>query len=140
MIQYRKRRKYKYNLHSTCRYATGIMVKSSYSSKYIDIHKRGDLVIHAGYSWDGPSWPARDTLNFMRGSLVHDALYQLIREGVLEPGDRDQADRILKEICLEDGMSRFRAAIVFFIVNKCAAFAARPDMITAPRQKRTSPI
>lgn len=45
--------------------------------------------------------------SFMRGSLVHDALYQLIEDGVglLPLSDRAQADAELRRICLEDGMS-----------------------------------
>jgi len=43
----------------------------------------GGLLIKAGYSWDGPSGSAIDTKNFMQGSLVHDALYQLLRENIL---------------------------------------------------------
>lgn len=95
----------------------------------------GRLVIRAGYAWDGPSGPAIDTKNFMRGSLVHDALYQMLREGLLPESARAQADAELRRICLEDGMSRLRAWWVFRAVRDFAAAAAarQPEpILTAP--------
>lgn len=72
------------------------------------------LTIKAGYAWDGPSGPAIDTDNFMRGSLVHDALYQLMRDKVIDPKEfKEKADRELQKICLEDGMSSLRAWWVY---------------------------
>jgi hypothetical protein len=79
---------------------------------------KGKLVIYKGYAWDGPSGPTIDTKNFMRGSLVHDAYYQLMREGYIEPGVwRKYADDELRRICIEDGMSRFRAWYVWKAVR-----------------------
>lgn len=63
---------------------------------------------------DGPSGPTFDTLTFMRGSLVHDALYQLMREGGLDRQMyREAADITLRQICLEDGMNPIRAWWVY---------------------------
>ena len=80
---------------------------------YLDLVSDGSLHIRAGYAWDGPSGPAIDTKNFMRGSLVHDALYQLLRAGLLGAQWREPADRALQRICREDGMSRLRAWWVY---------------------------
>ena len=132
MILYKKRRKYKYNLHADCDYATGIEVAAPKTSGLVQINAAGKLLIKAGYSWDGPSGPTIDTPNFMRGSLVHDALYQLMREGVLEQHDRKRTDIILREICRADGMSRLRAWGVYRAVRKFGAGSARPDMLIAP--------
>ena len=76
---------------------------------FVRFWKDGKLVILDGCAWDGPSGPAIDTTNFMRGSLVHDVLYQLIRLGHLDLTWRGRADEILREICIEDGMSAARA-------------------------------
>jgi hypothetical protein len=85
----------------------------------------GQLKIKSGYAWDGPSGPTIDTPSFMRGSLVHDALYQLMREGFLDTEVyREQADRILKEICLEDGMWAIRAEFVYSAVRRYGCRAA----------------
>ena len=79
-----------------------------------------------GYAWDGPSGPAIDTKNFMRGSLVHDACYQLMREGLLPQDKRKPSDVLLWLICLDDGMSRTRADYVYHAVRTFAGRSARP--------------
>lgn len=78
----------------------------------------GILVIRKHYAWDGPSGPTIDTKTFMRGSLVHDVLYQMIREGLLSKELKDDADRLLQTICIEDGMSKFRAWYVYQAVKR----------------------
>ena len=83
-------------------------------SGFITLTKEGLLTIAKGYAWDGPSGPTIDTLNFMHGSLVHDALYQLMREGKLDSSsDRKLADRLLQAMCKQDGMSSIRAWWVY---------------------------
>lgn len=79
----------------------------------------GRISIKKGYAWDGPSGPSFDTENFMRGSLVHDALYQLIGEGRLDPvvAMRRRADDALHRICREDGMCVIRASWVYAAVR-----------------------
>lgn len=73
------------------------------------------ILISKGYAWDGPSGPTFDTKNFMRGSLVHDAMYQLIRLEKLDKNVyRKYADQELYRICREDGMNWFRANIVYY--------------------------
>jgi hypothetical protein len=75
------------------------------------------LTIKKGYAWDGPSGPTFDTPSFMRGSLVHDALYQLICEDSLPDFFRAYADRLLYRLCREDGMSSVRAWYVYKAVE-----------------------
>lgn len=132
MIKYKKRRKYKYNLHSDFRYSTGIKVDTPKDLRYLTIDSDGELLIKTGYFWDGPSGPTPDTKNFMQGSLVHDALYQLLRESVLEQRYRKRADKILRTICRKDGMSRIRAGLVYMAVRMGGAGSAKPDMLEAP--------
>ena len=72
------------------------------------------MSIKKGYAWDGPSGPTIDSFNFMRGSLVHDALYQLMRNDLLDRKiHKVPADKLLQKMCLEDGMSRLRAWTVY---------------------------
>ena len=132
MIKYKKRRKYKYNLHSDFKYSTGIKIDSSKDLGYLKIDSDGELLIKTGYSWDGPSGPTIDTKNFMQGSLVHDALYQLMREGIIEQGQRKRVDKIMRKICRRDGMSKIRAWWVYTGVRIGGASAAKPDLLTAP--------
>ena len=64
----------------------------------------------------------------MRGSLVHDALYQLMRGKMLDHDlHRKTADRILWRICREDGMSAIRAWWVYQGVRLGGGPAADPD-------------
>lgn len=101
---------YKYQLQAD--YVSNIGIKPDHpvDLKYVALSEDGKITIRNGYAWDGPSGPTIDTLNFMRGSLVHDALYQLMREGELDARAwKDPADRLLQRMCKEDGMSSFRA-------------------------------
>ena len=132
MIKYKKRRMYKYNLHSDHTYETDIAVDHPKDLGLLKISSSGTLHINKGYSWDGPSGPSIDTKNFMQGSLIHDALYQLIREGVLPKTKRKRADEIMREICLKDGMSKFRAWYLYRGVRRFGASSAKPDLLTAP--------
>ena len=108
----------------------GITLSREYSSEFLRIQP--DLLpgnvclrIKAGYAWDGPSGPTIDTKTFMRGSLVHDALYQLMRERVLNKNlNRKVADKILYALCRQDGMSWFRAKYVYWGVRFGANMAA----------------
>ena len=96
----------------------------------------GTITIFHGYAWDGPSGPTIDTKSFMRGSLFHDALYQLIRMELIPRTYRNKVDKLLVKICLEDGMWKWRTKWVMLGVDKFAASAAHPDhkrrTITAP--------
>lgn len=104
---------YKYQLAEDYASETGIALGYGVGNHFIFLSPTGQLVIKEGYAWDGPSWPAIDTKNFMRGSLEHDALYQLMREGLLTPEHRIIADKRLRAVCLEDGMSSARAWWVY---------------------------
>ena len=66
------------------------------------------LEIWTSYAWDGPSGPAIDTDNFMDGSLIHDALYDLMRQGLLSRKYRCKADKEMRIQCKKDGMSFVR--------------------------------
>ena len=105
---------YKYQLKAEYAVQIDIRPATPIDIEYVALTTAGVLTIREGYAWDGPSGPTIDTLNFMRGSLVHDALYQLMRERQLDEGTyRDAADRLLQKICKEDGMSTLRAWTVY---------------------------
>ncbi len=119
---------YKYQLHKEYTLNVEIYPNEFINTDYIYLNTNGMLVIKKGYAWDGPSGPTFDTKNFMRGSLVHDALYQLIRiEKIDYDKYRNVADRELQRICIEDGMCRIRAWWVYQGVRFCGKKAARPE-------------
>ena len=103
-------------------------------SDFIHLSQSGVLTIRKGYAWDGPSGPAFDTKNIMRGSLVHDALYQLMAEHGLSHEHRAYADQLLWLMCLDDGMSTLRAWAVHAAVRfgGGVAMARRNPALSAP--------
>lgn len=101
---------------------TGFIV----DTPFIKLNPQGLITISALYAWDGPSGPAIDTDNFMRGSLLHDAIYQLIRTNQLPKPYRLNADRLLRDVCLEDGMFKWRAAWVYLFVRIVGDMAIKP--------------
>ena len=58
----------------------------------------GCLRIKEGYMWDGTSGPTIQTNGTRLAGLVHDALYQCIREGYLTPEYKDLADQQLRHL------------------------------------------
>ncbi len=127
---------YKYQLVREFTVQTSVQPAERIETQYISLDLNGLLIIKPGYAWDGPSGPTIDTKNFMRGSLVHDTMYQLLRMSLLDPACREDADDDLRRLCLEDGMSAIRAWYVWRSVRRLAAGAADTDalkpVLTAP--------
>ena len=127
--------KYKYQLLTTHMLSTKFRPVSRIVTEYIELGTDGVMVVKKLYAWDGPSGPTIDTKNFMRGSLVHDALYQLMREKhISHTNNRKRADIILRDICRADGMSKIRSAWIYFGVRIGASKAAKKgrEVQTAP--------
>ena len=130
-IYLRRLRPYKYQLMREYEIVIALDkdVKTPVFTDFIRLQRRGKddgwLSIDRGYAWDGPSGPTVDTRSFMRGSLVHDALYQLMRQVYLPLACRKYADDLLRQICLEDGMNRFRAWYVWKNVRLFGGAAAQ---------------
>ncbi len=120
---------YKYITAAVERYETGIVTDTSHAVSHGELSPSGVLTIKKGYAWDGPSGPTIDTASVMRGSLVHDCLYQLLREtGFGAPEThaqrRKSSDEILYRICIEDGMWKWRAKWILAGVRKGGGPAA----------------
>jgi len=125
---YRKLTPYKYKLVDEFRIDLAVHVSAPFESRYLELSSSGRLIIKIGYAWDGPSGPTIDTHTFMRGSLVHDALYQLMRLSAIDYLEhREYADRLLQRMCLEDGMWNFRAWYVYYALHWFGSNNAKPD-------------
>jgi len=127
---------YKYSLWETYRVQLGFIRGRVVNHRLFTLDADGWLTIFDDYPWDGAS-DAFDTKTFMRGSLVHDALYEMLRLGLL-PHDPcfHQANLELLAIILQDGMWHWRAQIVYAAVERFgnAAAALRSERICfAPR-------
>lgn len=79
--------------------------------------EQGVLHLARHYAWDGPSGPAFDTKKFMRPSLVHDAIYQLIGARKLPPHARETGDKIMRRLCVDTGMWWLRRKWVYWAVR-----------------------
>lgn len=133
-IKYKKGYKYLLAEDYTCH--IDIHPEKDIITKHIILYTDGTLVISEGYAWDGTSGPTLDGKTNMRGSIIHDACYQLFREEHLSLKERKQADLEFQKACLEDGMCRVRAWIDLVGLRKFGAFAASPEnetkILTAP--------
>jgi len=127
-VEVRYRKGYKYQLASDVHIYVGVIPGRWIQAHFIQLDIDGWLTIRQGYAWDGMSG-AIDTRNSMLGSLVHDALYQLMRRGYIPFSHRPTADRIFYQILLAKGMWKWRAWYIYRTVSRVAAFAADPESI-----------
>ena len=81
---------YKYQLVEEYQVKVTALPKNDIKTDFIELSPKGMLIIKEGYAWDGPSGPTIDTPNFMRGSLVHYAIYQLLRSELIDEKCRSE--------------------------------------------------
>jgi hypothetical protein len=128
---------YKYQLAST--YITNVDIHpvETIDADFIRLEPDGRLVIQRGYAWDGASGPTFDDETSMRASLVHDALYQLIRMGYLDTSARLIADAELYQRLIQDGMREIRARTWLYAVQQfggwATTYAAERPLQVAPK-------
>ena len=138
-IQYRKLSAYKYQLREPFEMTTDIWPEQDIETPYMCLTIDGNLQVRKSYAWDGPSGPTIDTKTFLRASLVHDVLYQMMREEFLDYRVfRRSADALLKVMCLEDGMFVFRAWYIHLALRIFGETHARP-VRKSESQKMTAP-
>ena len=125
-IKYRKLNTYKYSIMEDVQIEVNIKPNTDVICTYMELSINGILTIRKGYAWDGPSGPMIDTPDTMRGSLVHDVLYQMMRLNMLPLNFRKNADEMLKQICIEDGMSEIRAIYMYEGVRLFGEQYAKP--------------
>jgi hypothetical protein len=137
----RYRSDYKYQLAEGYEIKTLIRPKAAIKTDFIDLNVAGNLLVKKAYAWDGPSGPVKDTPENMRASLVHDALYQLMRIKELNARThRKTADIQFMEICKEDGVSSRTANLWYRGLRRFGKPAASPEnkknVVRAPQRRR----
>jgi len=115
---------YKYRLDEDYTIKTNIL-EYDVNLPYISLDPIGYLTIKKGYCWDGASGPTWDTKSCRRGSMLHDACYQLIRMGFIPYSFKEYADTLLHDICIEDGMWQWRADAWIWAVDVFGRFALK---------------
>ncbi|MDX8385364.1 MAG: DUF1353 domain-containing protein [Gallionella sp.] len=124
----RYRSDYKYQLANSYKINIPIKPHTDIEIKFIALDTNGNLLIKKDYAWDGPSGPVIDTEENMRASLVHDALYQLMRYNkLISRTHRKTADQLFKDICKADGVSNFWASAYYKALRKFGKPAASPQ-------------
>lgn len=109
---------YKYELQGRYEHPEPIAIRPDIAvdHPFMTLSTEGRLTVEDKYAWDGASGPVPDTSDVMRASLVHDALYQMIRTGLV-PRDggrnRKRADAVFRDTCIADGMSPAKATLLY---------------------------
>ena len=117
---------YKYQLAEAYRVKTAITPPEPIIHDFFVLSTNGTLTINAGYAWDGCSGAYDDRTN-MRAGLVHDAFFQLMREGLLDISFIGLANKEFQRICLEDGMNAIRAWCYYRAVSAFGKQFATPQ-------------
>jgi hypothetical protein len=119
---------YKYQLAENYELKIPIKPDADIDSMFITLDRQGNLQVKAGYAWDGTSGPVIDTPFNLRASLVHDALYQLMREKTLSAKeDKDKADKLFKKLAKEDGVPAPVAQVYYEALKKLGKPATKPE-------------
>ena len=124
----RYRKGYKYQLASPFSIQTSMRPAKDIATEFVCLSKEGKLWIKQGYAWDGPSGPVIDRPRNLRGSLVHDALYQLIRLRLLKSYLwKNYADYFFSVMCKEDGVPGLWARAYYKILGLFGSRATKPS-------------
>ena len=122
-IKYIKK-KTKYRLEEQYSAMTGIIGYEA-ETPLIKLTLIGKLTIKYGYGFD-PSGPTIDTKSALRGSLEHDAFYELMRLGLIPFSLLDIINDRLEIVCKEDGMFSLRAEAWDYFLDTLGKSSADP--------------
>jgi hypothetical protein len=132
-IKYIKK-KTKYRLEEDYTAMTGIIGYEG-ETPLIKLTLIGKLTIKYGYGFD-PSGPTIDTKSALRGSLEHDAFFELMRDGFIPISEMDKINDRLEFVCKEDGMIDERAEAWDYFLDMLGHSSAdpknKPKLRTAP--------
>lgn len=102
LAQIHYRAGYKYQLVESHQHQLTFKPPRAVADPWVEIDANGLMTLRYGYAWDGPSGPTYDSPCFMRGPLIHDGGYGLLREGLLPEEYRALFDETMLAIILED--------------------------------------
>ena len=112
---------YKYQLIRADAFLVNIVPENEVDTQFISLDMSGMLQVKRGYAWDGPSGPTLDSKSAMQASLVHDALYGLMRDGfIMGEKNRRKADKVFYMLLKRDGMWKIRAKVWYRSVRRWA--------------------
>ena len=99
----------------------------------------GVLTIQKYYQWDGSTIPLKkwykwifDSDKYCKvASLCHDALYQLMQNGLIDLKHKDYIDTLYGQMCVKGGMGERQAATRVWALKKFAKI----EVVTAEEQE-----
>lgn len=120
---------YKYQLKSDVVIQTSLRpAKSCVIQGYVYLDVDGLLYIYRGYAWNGCT-NAPDTDSNMLAGLGHDALYQLMQDGILDKSFKPDADGMLRDIMISQGSMTFVAEIFHAAVEAFGSMHMKPSKV-----------
>lgn len=122
-MRYRLTKGYKYILESIER--VKVQLPDSKGNRFIKI-KEGVLTIRKNYAWDGSSVPLKKWFKWIydadryckKASLTHDALCQLMREGLLDRKYKEYIDGLYRDMCILGGMGKRQANLRYKFLRR----------------------
>jgi hypothetical protein len=114
-MKYRKLKKYKFQIREK-----DLIIEIAHRFPLVKTDfvetKQDKIIIKNLYCWDGATC-AITNKKFLVPSAAHDALCQLIRLQIVPPFYKNEADLVLKALCLRYKMWKVRANYVYFMVK-----------------------
>lgn len=137
-MKYSRTKHYKYKLEVNFGVTTGI-TGYGFDNHFMMMCNNGFLKVKAGYTWDGSSIPHKGLIRVLslwaydpdryckKASLVHDALCQAMREGLIPTARKGKADHLYYEMCIEGGLPKWRAKKRFDALRKFGDSGIKPE-------------
>ena len=121
---------YRYQLADDLVVQTRIFPAAAIHHPFFTLSMTGLLVIKRGYAWDGISFfLSPQTKTSVKGTCVHDCLYQMLRLGLLDQEWKPWADEEMKRVFIASGMHKWRATYMYKAVLKHGKPAADPKNV-----------
>ena len=118
--------KYKHKLFKSYRIQTTYRPKKRIETEFITLCKNGVLIIKIAYRWNGLTF-FPEIKSMIRASLIHDALYELMKERLLDyKTDRNTADNLFREESVKDRTWRIVTEPVYIVLRTMGAGFAKP--------------
>ena len=107
---------FKFRLLADYSFDSGIKLRKAVKTGLIELKTTGRVYARAGFLWDGATrFP--DIKSVIRSSLGHDLLYTLFVLEMLDQKHRKTVNGKFRDVCIEDGMCKFLATVVYRILR-----------------------
>ena len=124
-LTYRELDDYKYQVKEYFKIQTGLS-GVSIVTEFVSLEPNGLLRITAYYAWNGSNWSSDE--HAMIASLVHDALCQLMRLGLLSRTVfRKPADALYRDISIAEGINKYRAGFRYRMLRWFGKSSTYPE-------------